>query len=107
MKRLRTLDSWYKPVISAESNVNNDQPPEPVETQATVIEQNPLEPIETQATVIEQNASVPSENEQARVLTTPFEREPGRRKQIWELSPAEQIWELSPLSLLILYLFYL
>ncbi|CAN6248465.1 unnamed protein product [Urochloa humidicola] len=74
-KRVRTIDSWYKPVVATENPiVNNDQAAEPDEMQA--------EP--------EQNESAPSENEQGRVLTTAFERDPGKRKQIWELLPAEQ-----------------
>ncbi|KAF0922019.1 hypothetical protein E2562_021607 [Oryza meyeriana var. granulata] len=62
MKRTRTLDSWYKPVVSTEDpNLNNDQAAELDEMQV----QEP-----------EQNASAPLETEQARVLTTPFERDP-------------------------------
>lgn len=76
MKRGRTLDSWYKPVVAPENpSINNDQA---VETE------------EIQAAEPEQNESPPSEIEQARVLTTAFERDPGKRKQIWELSPAQQ-----------------
>jgi hypothetical protein len=78
MKRTRTVDSWFKrkPVTATENpDVNNDQAVEPDEMQAA-------EPA--------QNAHVPLVTEQARVLTTPFERDPGKRKQIWELSPAEQ-----------------
>jgi hypothetical protein len=75
---MKTLDSWYKPVVSTENaNVNTNQVVEQEEMQIPKAEQNPFVPLET-------------ENEQARVLTTAFERDPGKRKQIWELSPAQQ-----------------
>jgi hypothetical protein len=78
MKRTRTIDSWFKPKpVTATENpdVNNDQAVEPDEMQAAEPAQNAPEPLLI---------------EQASVLTTPFERDPGKHKQIWELSPAEQ-----------------
>ena len=61
MKRVRTLDSWYKPVVATENpSVNNDQAAEPDEMQVP-------EP--------EQNQSAHSKIEQDRVLTTSFERD--------------------------------
>lgn len=78
MKRMKTLDSWYKPVVSTENaNVNTNQAVEHEEMQIPEAEQNSFVPLET-------------ENEQARVLTTAFERDPGKRKQNLELSPAQQ-----------------
>jgi hypothetical protein len=78
MKRTRTIDSWFKPrpVTTTENpDVNNDQAGEPDEMQAA-------EPA--------QNAPVPLVPEQARVLTTPFERDPGKRKKFGNSHPAEQ-----------------
>jgi hypothetical protein len=78
MKRTRTIDNWFKPKpVTATENpdVNNDQ----------VVEQDEMKIVEPA-----QNAPEPLVTEQARVLTTPFERDPGKRKQIWELSLAEQ-----------------
>ena len=76
MRRVRTFDSWYKPVVATENpSVNNDQAAEPDEMQVP-------EP--------KQYQSAPSEIEQARVLTTTFERDPGKRKQILKLLPAQQ-----------------
>ena len=61
MRRVRTLDSWYKPVVATENpSVNNDQAAEPDEMQVP-------EP--------EQNQSAHSKIEQDRVLTTSFERD--------------------------------
>ena len=72
MKRVRTLDSWYKPVVATENpSVNNDQAAELGKMQVP-------EP--------EQNQSAPSQIEQA----TAFERDPSKRKQIWKFLPAQQ-----------------
>jgi len=77
MKRKKTIDSFFKPIVSSSCVPEN---PNATNDQTT--------PIDVQ--VPEQNATPPSEAQQARNVTTAFERDPGKRTQIWQLSPTEQ-----------------
>ncbi|KAG2604865.1 hypothetical protein PVAP13_4NG097550 [Panicum virgatum] len=69
--------AFFKPIVSGSRVPEN---PNATNDQTT--------PIDVQ--VLEQNATPPSEAQQARNVTTAFERDPGKRTQIWQLSPTEQ-----------------
>ena len=77
MKRKKTIDSFFKPIVSSSRVPEN---PNATNDQAT--------PIDVQ--VPEQNATPPSEAQQARNVTIAFERDPVKRTQIWQLSPTKQ-----------------
>lgn len=78
MKRSRTLDYFFKPT----SCPGNDQIDQHIEAVELNDEHIPNQGIGT-------SAPSPAEPELARVVTTAFERDPGKRAQIKDLPPAE------------------
>jgi hypothetical protein len=87
MKRKRPrIDHFFKPIGSSsqpdvQPSEENDQGPEN--------DPNNVE-IDAQIDTDISDIHVPEVTEQATIITTPYDRDPGRRLQIWELPPDKQ-----------------